>query len=76
MGLPNVALYYKAMTLVSIMNWCHDSLNKLWVPLEKTLAGRNLAGAPWILAKSRGLSDWVSPITRTDVPNGRCLLGM
>lgn len=54
-GLPDVALYYKAMALVRILNWCHDSSNKIWVSLEKTMAGRNLVAAPWILTLSRGL---------------------
>lgn len=44
MGLPDIALYYKAMVLVRIMNWCHDASNRAWVLMEGSLAGRNLAG--------------------------------
>lgn len=65
MGLPDIATYYRAMALVRIMNWCHDSVSKLWVHLEKTLAGRNMVGAPWILASYRGLSEWISTLTKT-----------
>lgn len=45
LGLPDIALNYKAMTLVRILNWCHDAQNKLWVQVEKSMTGRNLAGA-------------------------------
>lgn len=63
-GLPDMALYYRAISLVCILNWCHDNASKAWVSLEKTMAGRNLAVAPWILTASRGLSRWTSPITQ------------
>lgn len=62
-GLPDIALYYKSMLLVRILNWCHDTTNEIWVSLEKTMAGRNLAGAPWIPRISRSLSEWTSPLT-------------
>lgn len=55
LGLPNINLYYKAMALVCILNWHHNFADKLWVPLEKTLAGRNLAEAPWVPSTARGL---------------------
>lgn len=64
-GLLDIAFYYRAMALVHIMNWCHDSASKIWVPLEKTLAGRNLAGALWIPVSYRGLSEYASPLTKT-----------
>lgn len=35
----------------------------LWVPQEKSIAGRDLIYAPWVPAGERGLSDWVSPLT-------------
>lgn len=53
------------MTLVRILNWHHDTSSKLWVPLEKLMAGMNLAGPPWIPSTSRGLSDWTFPLTRS-----------
>lgn len=34
---------------------------------KKTLPSRNLAGAPWIPVKSRGVSDWTSPLTRNSL---------
>lgn len=64
MRLPDISFYYRAISLVRILNWCHDSQNKLWVPLEKIMAGRNLAGAPWIPSTLRGLSKWTSPLTQ------------
>lgn len=64
-GLPDIVSYCRAMALVCIMNWYHDHASKLWVPLEKTLAGRNLARTPWIPASYRGLSEHVSPLTKT-----------
>lgn len=64
MGLPDVVLYYRAMALVRILNWCHDYSNKLWVSLEQTLAGRKLAGTLWIPSADRGLSKWMSPLTQ------------
>lgn len=65
LGLPDVNLYYKAMALVRILNWRHDTANKIWVNLEKTIAGRDLEGAPWIPTANRGLSEWTSPMTKT-----------
>ena len=64
-GLPDIGIYYRAMALVRIMNWCHDTDSKGWVQVEKTLAGRDLAGAPWIPVAYRGLSEYVSPLTKT-----------
>lgn len=64
LGLPDIALYYKAMALVQILNWCHDTHKKLWVQVEKSMVGRDLAGAPWIQSLSRGLSQWKSPLTQ------------
>lgn len=66
-GLPDVVLYYKAMALMHILNWCHDSSNKMRVSLEKTMAGRNLVGAPWTPTITRSLSDWTSPLTRNSL---------
>ena len=63
MGLPDVTSYYRAMALVRILNWNHDHSTKTWVKLEQTMAGRNLAGAPWIPKTERGLSKWMSPLT-------------
>lgn len=62
-GFSDVMLYYKAMALVRILNWRHDVTTKLWIPLEKMMAGRILAGAWWIPSSDRGLSDWSSPLT-------------
>lgn len=61
--LPDIALYYRAMPLGCILNWCHDSPYKAWVWIAESLVGRNLAGAPWIPSKARGLSKWISPLT-------------
>lgn len=65
MGLPDVALYYRAMSLVRILNWCHDSAKKIWVSIEQIMAGRKLAGIPWIPSTDRGLSKWTSPLTKS-----------
>lgn len=53
--------------LVRILNWCQVAPNKIWVPLEKSMAGRNLEGAPWVLSGCRGFSDWTSPLTLNTV---------
>lgn len=49
--------------MVCILNWHHNSKDKIWVTLEKSLAGRNLGGAPWIPKVAIGLSTWTSLFT-------------
>lgn len=46
-----------------ILNWHHNVHTKLWVPLEKFLAGRNLSHSPWLSREHWGLSDSVCPVT-------------
>lgn len=60
LGLPDINLYYKAMTLVCILNWHNNSKDQIWVTLEKTIDCHNLIGAAWVLAEARGLSSWMS----------------
>lgn len=50
LSLPNIALYYKVMALVCIVNWHHNSTEKLWVPLEKAMGqncSRTLLNSGW-----------------------------
>lgn len=64
LGLPDLFLYYQATSLLSIIKWnLHTHGSKLWVPLEKTMAGRNLVQALQLPCVFRGLSDSVSPIS-------------
>lgn len=46
LGPPNIALYYIEMALVCILNVYHNTADKPWVSLEKSMEGRNLGGAP------------------------------
>lgn len=48
LGIPHIKRYYRAVALQRILNWRFHTESKLWVNLEKCLAGRNLAYAPWL----------------------------
>lgn len=57
LGLPDLLLYYLENALRWIVNWNLHVHDKLWVPLEKMLAGWNLAHVPWLDRMHRGLTD-------------------
>lgn len=63
LGVPDIKQYYGGVVLQRILNWCHHNATKLFVPLEKFMAGRNLSYASWLPWEYRGLSDAVSPLT-------------
>lgn len=63
LGLPNILHYYQAIALQHLLDWKFHTSSKLWVSLEKTIAGRNLVYAPWVPMGDRCLSEWVSPLT-------------
>lgn len=48
LGIPNVFQYYQVIALQRVLNWRSHPTLKLWVPLEKTIAGRDLAYVPWV----------------------------
>lgn len=56
-GVPTLRKYYEAIALQRILDWYHSVSTKLWVPLEKLLAGRNLSHASWLPREGRGLSE-------------------
>lgn len=60
MDVPVIYTYYAAITLQRI-DWFHNVTIKSWVPLEKFLAGCNLAPAPWLPRECHGLSEFGSP---------------
>lgn len=62
MGVPMIRKYYEAIALQRILDWYHNVSLKLWVPLDKFLAGRNLSHAPWVPRENRGLSMLISPM--------------
>lgn len=53
LGLPDIRCYYRAIVLQCILNWRFHIRSKMWVSLEKSLAGRNLY-APWLYWEHRG----------------------
>lgn len=59
MGVPVIRRYYEAIALQRILDWYHGVPYKLWVPLDKLLAGLNV---PWVPREHRGLSVLVSPL--------------
>lgn len=63
LGLPDAQMYYRAIVLQRILDWHFHTQSKLWVSLEKYMAGRNLAYAPWLAREHRGLSTSTSPLT-------------
>lgn len=62
LGLPDTQRYYRAIALQRILNWRFHTQYKIWVSLEKYMAGRNLSYAPWLVREHRGLSDTTSPL--------------
>lgn len=46
-GLPDPALYYLAVHMNRVVDWCRHSPQKLWVRLEQELVPIPLAGLPW-----------------------------
>lgn len=63
LGLPNISQYYQAIALQRIVNWKFHTSSKLWVQMEKVIAGRNLAYTSWVPSDARGLSEWVCLLT-------------
>lgn len=63
LGLPDIRRYYRAIAIQHILNWRHHGGSKMWVSLEKSLAGRDLSYAPWLSREHRGLSQTTSPLT-------------
>ena len=51
LGLPDIQRYHRAIILQRILNWRFHAATKVWAPMEKCMAGRNLSYAPWL---SRG----------------------
>lgn len=63
LGIPDIRRYYRAIVPQRILNWRFHTQSRLWVSLEKCLAGRDLAYAPWLAREHRGLSDGTSTLT-------------
>lgn len=63
LGLPNVLQYYQVIALRHLLDCKFHATSKLWVSLEKTIAGRNLSYAPWVPTGDRHLSEWVLLLT-------------
>lgn len=55
--LLDLSLYYQANVLMHVGNWNLHTLDKLCVPLQKTMAGRNVEHAPWLPCTYRGVAD-------------------
>lgn len=64
LGIPDIRRYYRAIALQRILNWRFHTSTRLWVSLEKCMAGRDQDFAPWLAKEHRGLSDMTSPLTR------------
>lgn len=62
LGIPDIR-YHQAIVLQRILNCCFHAQSKLWVSMEKYMAGRNLSFAPWLSREHRGLSDNTSLLT-------------
>lgn len=64
LGIPDIRKFYRAIVLQRILNWRLYTCTRLWVSLEKCMAGRDQDFAPWLAKEHRGLSDMTSPLTR------------
>lgn len=63
LGVPDLQRYCQAIALQRTLNWHFHGHSKLWVTMEKYMAGRNLSYALWLSREHRGLSDSTSPLT-------------
>lgn len=59
----SICKYYEVTALQRILDWHYSVSTKLWVSLEKFLAGHNLFHAPRLPWQHKGLSELTSPTT-------------
>lgn len=65
LGLPDLSLYFQANVLMYLASWNLHTSKRLWVPLEKTMVGQNLAHVPWLPGMHRGLAYSLSLLSWT-----------
>lgn len=65
LGIPDLALYFKATQLRVLAEWSRDHSEKHWPFQDQAVAGRPLKSVPFLLRPHRPRGLYLSPVTRT-----------